>query len=491
MHEHHPERVVDLVGDAGRELAHAGQLLGLHERLLSAGQFLVGGVELVHGPMQLLDGVGQAHLGFGQPHVHRRGMLDAGGVAAGAAVELVLGTELAHARQDAGQLLPGGHGHALVLHREAAAQVHGGTALDRLAPGPLVLRPQPLPDVLAHPRPAGQLGVLDGHAGSHDAAVAAQDFEQSGGHRFGGELADRLVEAVAAAGAHHVVDDQILVDRRRPEQPPLHREDRAQTGVRRVELAGDDLRRVQGSGGQDLPQFGEGQRPGHLPVQLVAERLAPLGQTGADEDDPEVRAIQVVEGAGAGHHRRDDRRQEGHQLRVVLLDEAHHRRAGGGDVAALALALEQAAVLHGYQIGAEAYFADQREAEGAEHAHQDAGLVLVELGSEARGEDGRGPACRRQQLKGLVGRARGDLGALVAHAHAVAAADAALGDDLGLPLADADRLGGTLAYALVAGPAAIPYCLDQRDVGGTSHGPPLPGRGQRPPARYASTCRLA
>ena len=41
VHQHDAERVVHLVGDAGGQLAHAGQLLGLHQRLLRVGQLLV------------------------------------------------------------------------------------------------------------------------------------------------------------------------------------------------------------------------------------------------------------------------------------------------------------------------------------------------------------------------------------------------------------------------------------------------------------------
>ena len=105
MQEQRAERVVDLVGDAGRQLAHAGQLaraleglLGLFERPVRYLQFLVGG-------LQLLDGVGQAHVGVGQAGVDGVGVVDAGVVAAGAAVEQVLGPELAHAVQDLVQFL--------------------------------------------------------------------------------------------------------------------------------------------------------------------------------------------------------------------------------------------------------------------------------------------------------------------------------------------------------------------------------------------------
>ena len=41
VQQHHAQRVVDLVGDAGGELAHARELLRLHQRLLRAGELLV------------------------------------------------------------------------------------------------------------------------------------------------------------------------------------------------------------------------------------------------------------------------------------------------------------------------------------------------------------------------------------------------------------------------------------------------------------------
>ena len=81
----------------------------------------MGLLQLIHGLAQLLDGVGQAHLDLGQPLPDGHGVVAAGVVAAGPAVELVLRAVLVHAREDLPELLVGGHVvEALVERREGA-----------------------------------------------------------------------------------------------------------------------------------------------------------------------------------------------------------------------------------------------------------------------------------------------------------------------------------------------------------------------------------
>ena len=130
------QRVVDLVGDAGGELAHAGELLALDQGLLGRLQGEVGLLQLVHGLAQLLDRVGQAHLDLGQALPDGDGVVAAGVVAAGAAVELVLGAVLVHAREDLLELLVARHVvEALVERREGAREVDVGVLGDVRLPG--------------------------------------------------------------------------------------------------------------------------------------------------------------------------------------------------------------------------------------------------------------------------------------------------------------------------------------------------------------------
>ena len=91
MQQQDAERVVDLVGDAGGELAHAGQLLALTRASLVVSERAVRLLAARRTAAQLLDGVRQAHLDLGQALLDGDGVVAAGVVAAGAAVELVLG----------------------------------------------------------------------------------------------------------------------------------------------------------------------------------------------------------------------------------------------------------------------------------------------------------------------------------------------------------------------------------------------------------------
>ena len=131
------QRVVDLVGDAGGELAHAGELLALDQGLLGRLQREVGLLQLVDGLAQLLDGVGQAHLDLGQALPDGDRVVAAGVVAAGPAVELVLGAVLVHAREDLVELLRRRHVvEALVERLEGAREVDVGVLGDRRPPRP-------------------------------------------------------------------------------------------------------------------------------------------------------------------------------------------------------------------------------------------------------------------------------------------------------------------------------------------------------------------
>ncbi len=82
------------MGDAGGQLAHAGQLFRLHEGFLGGRQLDVRRFDFPERHAELVDRVRQAHLGFGQPLVDGNGMLAAGIVAAGPAVQFVAGDRL-------------------------------------------------------------------------------------------------------------------------------------------------------------------------------------------------------------------------------------------------------------------------------------------------------------------------------------------------------------------------------------------------------------
>ena len=128
VHQHDAQRIVHFVGDAGGQLAHAGQLFRLHEGLLGGGQLDVRRLDFPQGHAELIDRVRQAHLGLGQPLVNGDGMLAAGVVAAGPAVQFVAGEPLAHAVHDLVDLAAGRRGDPLVVGLERAAQVQPATS---------------------------------------------------------------------------------------------------------------------------------------------------------------------------------------------------------------------------------------------------------------------------------------------------------------------------------------------------------------------------
>ena len=126
VHQHDAQRIVHFVGDAGGQLAHAGQLFRLHEGFLGGRQLDVRRLDFPQRHAELVDRVRQAHLALGQPLVDGDGMLAAGVVAAGPAVQFVGRRKLAHAVHDRRRLAAGRRGNALVVGLEGAAQVEIG-----------------------------------------------------------------------------------------------------------------------------------------------------------------------------------------------------------------------------------------------------------------------------------------------------------------------------------------------------------------------------
>ena len=141
---------------------------------------MVGLLQLVDGLAQLLDGVGQAHLDLGQALPDGDGVVAAGVVAAGAAVELVLGAVLVHAREDLLELLV-----ASACRRSAGRTARrcarGRRRRTRRRPPPRPARSKPAwrarVTALTSERRL-KTGVLAAEAGAHDAALAAEDVEQ-------------------------------------------------------------------------------------------------------------------------------------------------------------------------------------------------------------------------------------------------------------------------------------------------------------------------
>ena len=122
------QRVVELVRDAGGHLAHAGQLLGVDDVAVHVAQVAPGHVELDAHALRLLDHERQAHGLLGHAAVHGDRLGAAGGVPAGAAVELVLGEELVGVREDVADLVLAGRGVALVVAAVGPRQRQSGEA---------------------------------------------------------------------------------------------------------------------------------------------------------------------------------------------------------------------------------------------------------------------------------------------------------------------------------------------------------------------------
>jgi hypothetical protein len=106
--------------------------------------------KLAHSLAQLLDGIRQAHLGLGQAAVDGYGVLDARVVAAGPAVELVLGFDFAHAREDRRHLVAGRLRDALIVDTEAPGQVEIREAGDVQPPLFFAIRRPVLLHVTSH-----------------------------------------------------------------------------------------------------------------------------------------------------------------------------------------------------------------------------------------------------------------------------------------------------------------------------------------------------
>ena len=153
VHDHDAERVVHLVGDAGGQLAHARQLLGLDQRLLRAGEFLVREGQVTDRAAELLDAVRQAHR-RARPGRRRwrwpvRGRCSSRRRRSSARRR---GSDLPSSPSRRDELFRRGHGHAEVERRVQPGEVEAGPALVLVPPRPRVHAGDAAPHVLADAR---------------------------------------------------------------------------------------------------------------------------------------------------------------------------------------------------------------------------------------------------------------------------------------------------------------------------------------------------
>ncbi|MCU0252022.1 MAG: hypothetical protein MUE61_17630 [Vicinamibacterales bacterium] len=481
VHDDHAQGVVHLVGDAGGQLAHARELLGLDERLLRAGQLLVGMGQFADGAAELLDAVGQAHRRFGQARVDRAGQVAAGRVAARAAVQLVARVGLADVPEQPRQLIGRRHGHAQVEGRVRAHEIEAGPSAVIALPRRRVDRGDAMTHELADPGAPAEVRQVRAHAGAHRAALAEQELEQPRLHDAGFGFLDRLRELGRALAHHHVPRHEVFLDARHLQHAAADGKQAAAARVGRVEIAGGDRVEIDAPRRHHLAQFGEGQRLVDLAVQVGRHRLALLGDARPDEHDADRVAAHRPEQARHRDHRRDHRRERAGQVGVIAAHVADDGRARRGDPQPVGVFRHEPLVLVRHQLGAERDLVDGGEPHRPQGAHHLRVLVADELGREARRENGRHRRrAREERLHRLDGR-EDPLRVLRAHLEADAAADAPLGQHLRLVIGDPDRLCRALAHALVAHAAAFAdgrherFLRQWRHAGLTTPGLKTPG----------------
>ena len=168
-------------------------------------------LELVDRAAQFLHGVRETHLDLGHALPDRDGMVAARLVAAGATVELVRGVPLVHARQDRDDLLRCRHVvKALVGRRERAREVERCILRHRGVPRRLVARLVTGARLAADVGATLEDGLITAEARAHDAALAAEDVEQS---RLGlavFEFHDGVDQIGAPVGTDDVAAEKIL-----------------------------------------------------------------------------------------------------------------------------------------------------------------------------------------------------------------------------------------------------------------------------------------
>ncbi len=422
---------------------------------------------------------GQAHLHLGLAPVHGEGLVPAGGVAAGTAVQLVLGGELSRLGEDPADLLLGG-GHLLARHGvEARGQVDVevlgvflGPLLDVAGHG-LVMH------VLHHVLLALVEGEVVHHRGAADAPLAEQEVEQPVAHPLAcaHPVGQHVQHVHHPLGPFHDVDgalEDVRVDRGCLEQPAGDRVDPAEVRVRGVEVGRRRLGGCHPRRGEQLHQLLEGQHGIHTGAGSArgAGSAVPLDffrHAGADEHELRPRVDPAPHHPGRGLHGRDHGGEMAGQLGHHLLHVLHHGGAGRGDEEVVGGAFHDGAeppvVLVRDEVGPECHLEHAGEAHSAQRAHKLARRGVEERRGERGCEQRVGAAGPRQQRAHLVEGGAHALGPLRAGGHAPPAGDAELLDDLGLPALHLDGLCRAGPHARVALLARVADRVDRH------HGP--------------------
>ena len=310
------EGVVDLVGDAGGELAHAGELLALDQGLFGGLERVVGLLQLVDRLAQLLDGVGQAHLDL------REALPDGHGVVA-AARRSRRRRSRARPRPRTCSCAPGSRAAPPGVGmsskrwskgakvRERSTPANSATAASQAAWSKAARRgrvsrltsERRLNTGSSQLKPAPMMQPSQQRMSSRRASVVAVL-----------ELGDGVGEVGAPVGGDDVAGQQVLVEVGGLQHAARDGEEGAQAAVRRRR----SRRRSRAARPMLMPraleqgaQLDERERGIDLALELLVLGLALLGDARADEGDLDVGAVLGVQHAGDGEHRRDDRAPAG------------------------------------------------------------------------------------------------------------------------------------------------------------------------------------
>ena len=460
VHQYDAERVIDFMCDAGGQLTHAREFLGLHERFLGGSQLFVRFLEFAVGLAESIDGVGEAHFVFREPAVDGDGMFAAGFVAAGAAVQFIFRVRFAQLGENLLQGLRVRLGNALITGGEPAVQGNRAAGGELFLPRSGRESGHATRHVLGHPTSAKEQRLLARHTGTHDAAFAAEDLEQLHAQVAIGELLDDLAHMVTTLGRDDFAGHQVFAESGGLQGPATDRIECAGATVRRIEVGG--LRRLRGivRRGQQVAQFAKSQDRIDFAAQVLVVRFVFLGDARTDEDDFQV-ALLRAEVTRQGHHGGHDGSKAVDQIGVVPLDITDDGRTGGRNVLMPVGVGQQFPVRGGHEVRTEGHFMDRAEPECLDASDELLGIDIGELGGKAGSDTRRHLLRGLQQLSDLRDRTHGLFGVLRAHFHAVAAGNAPFGDNARLPILDPNGLGRAFPHARVADTAAFRDRVDE------------------------------
>ena len=307
--------------------------------------------------------------------------------------------------------------------------------------------------------PAGEGGEFVAHDRPADAALAEKRVDQKRPRRRLGQLAEHAQHPVLALHRQDFIFEDVGVEPGGVHQAAGQRKGLAREGGGSIEVRPLQLGKMEPGVLDQVLQLGEGQHAGDLAGHCRLQNLRLLRRARPDENHLGLFAVAAVDGPRGGDHGRDHRHQRRKQRGHVLLDIADDSGTGGGDqgAALVAHALEELAVLPADQLGPEGHVPDLDRAQPMQSSDDGARVAVGKGGGEGRGEGGEDRVRTGQQPPGLGGRVLDLLRLLGADLDAVAAGNAALGDDRGLTLVDLDRLGRALAHAGVTAPALLGY----------------------------------